>query len=81
MSANRVHVTYTRPVSLSAAIHTLSLKNVVGTALPAASAPSICTIVGELQCRPPSWETFSVMALGASVPPGAGANRLNAMFA
>ena len=80
MSANRVQVTYTRPEVLSAPIQILSLKNVVGVGVPVASTPSSWMIVGRPQCAPPSRETDTTMPLGASLPPAAGAPRLNTML-
>src|SRR4051812_44093237 len=77
---NRVHVTYTVPVSGSAVIHSLSLKNGVGVGVPSGRTPSSWMITGSPQVRPASWETLTTIPLAACSSGGVAA-RLNTRLA
>ena len=80
LKVNRVHVTYAVPRIGSTPIHSLSLKNVVGTWLPSAATPSSWTIDGSAQVSPPSWDTETTRPEAPWSPAGTVA-RLNTRLA
>lgn len=77
---NFVQVTYTVPLTGSAAIHSLSLNTSVGTGVPAAVTPSNCRMAGSPQVSPPSCETDTARPL-ACWEPSVGMTRLNTRLA